>query len=571
VAETTPAKTEYELIIFNNTDSESSDTQTVMESILNATPTVTEKILMLVTQDSAVTGWNESDVQTGQHNFTVNAQKAQRDKHNMSSIHKFNMTGPRDGRIISEDEVEKMESEQLQNLSAAAHSHQRIHKKSNTYVEQGDNVPETNSLSDMLLPLSEQNDGTVPIRIILHHPHEHHYENGRVVGYEYVVLQTGNPTYHGHLEETVIPQEETPYKNKKGLDTADADKQTSPRKQKGKKHNKAKVSTSGETEENSDSTEKKNAEKTHQHHHKGWKKQESGERKDSYETESSTEISQDIRKHGNHQNGTKPSHNNTIHFHREKGRNFHKPGHHEKHKFIQIVVGDNTNGTGSKEGTSKAKGHKQPHISTAEGRNETSEGIIAKSNNQDNSSTTETIKDETHKKWPTGKKGRYEHQNRMSVMDKLNTNQYPNTNTQNASSAQQPLLPPSTLWHRAHRPKGEQSRDDEPHETDSREQQPVTFRPQQANNPSVEDPPRSSIMTINSTDTSTHGKDQDVHHLSVHIEQSVKVDDTKKPNVGNTTDAPATSSMEDSSDSERQVEDIIEHYSKLLKWVDYPL
>jgi len=600
VAETTPAKTESELIIFNNTDSESSDTQTVTEPILNATVTVTEKILMLVTQDSAVTGWNESDVQTDQQNFTVNAQTTQKNKHNTSSTQTFNMTGPQDGRIISEDKVEKMESELLQNLSAPAQSHQRIHKKSNTHLEQGDNVPETNSLSETLLPLIEQNDGTVPIRIILHHPHEHHYKNGRVAGYEYVVLQTGNPTYHGHLEETVIPEEETPYKNKTGLDTADADKQTSPRKQKEKKkHNKAKVPTSGETGDNSESTEEKNAEKTHQHHHKGWKKQKSGERKDSSDTESSTEISQDIRKHSNHQNGTKPSDNNTIHFHREKGRHFHKPGHHKKHKFIQIVVGDNTNGTGSKEGTSKAKGHKHTstavgdntitntngtgskegtskakghkHISTAKGRNETSEGIIAKSNNQDNSSTTETIKAELHKKRPTGKKGRYEHQNRMSVTGKLNTNQYPNANTQNASSAQQPLLPLSTVWQRAQRPKGEHGRDDELSETDSHEQQPATFSPQQANNPSVEDPPRSSIMTNNSTDTSTDGKEQDAQHLSVHNEQSVKVDDTKKPNVGNTTDAPTTSSMEDSSDSERQGEDIIKHYSKLLKWVDYPL
>lgn len=570
VAETTPAKTESVLIIFNNTNSESSDTQTVMESILNATPTVTEKILMLVTQDSAVTGCNESDVQTGQQNFVVNVQKTQKNKQNTSSTQKFNMTGPRDGRIISEDQVENMESEQLQNLSAPAHSHQRIHKKSNTHLEQGDSVPETNSLSDMLLPLSEQKDGTIPIRIILHHPHEHHYKNGSVAGYEYVVLQTGNPTYHGHLEETVIPEEETPYKNEKGLDTADADKQTSPRKQKGKKH-KAKVSTSGERGDNSESSEEKNADKTNHHHQKGWKKQKSGESKDSNDRESSTEISQDIRKHGNHQNGTKPSDNNTIHFHREKSRYFHKPGHHKKHKFIQIVVGDNANGTGSKEGTSKAKGHKQPHISTAEGRNGTSEGIIAKSNNQDNSSTTETITVEIHKKRPTDKKGRYEHQNRMSATGKLNVNQYPNANTQNASSAQQPLLPLSTVWHRAQRPTGEHGRDDESSETNSHEQQPVTFIPQQANNPSVEDLPMSSIMTNNSTDISIDGKEQNVQHPSVHNEQPVKVNDTKKPNVGNTTDAPTTSSMEDSSDSDRQGEDIIKHYSKLLKWIDYPL
>jgi len=571
VAETIPAKTESELIIFNNTGSESSDTQTVMESILNATPTVTEKILMLVTQDDAVTGWNKSDVQIQQQNFVVNAQNTQKNKHNMSSTQKFNMTGPRDGKIISEDQVEKTESEQLQNLSAPAHSHQRIQNKSNTHLEQGDNVPKTNSSSDTLLPLSEQTNGTIPIRIILHHPHEHHYKNGRVAGYEYVVLQTGNPTYHGHLEETVIPEEEPPSKDEKGLDTADAGKQTSPRRKKGKKHNKAKISTSGETGDNSESTEEKNAEKTHEHHHKGSKKQKNGESKDSYDTESSTEISQDIRKHGIHQNGIKPSDNNTIHFHREKGRHFHKPGHHKKHKFIQIVVGDNANRTGSKEGTSKAKEHKKTHISTTEGRNETSEGIIAKSNNQDNSSTTETIKAEIHKKRPTGKKGRYEHQNRMSVTGKLNTNQYPNANTQNASSAQEPLLPLSTVWHRAQRPTGEQGRDDESSETDSHEQQPVTFRPQQANNPSVEDLPMSSIMTNNSTDISTDGKEQNVQHLSVHNEQSVKVDDTKKPNVGNTTDAPTTSSIEDSSDSERQGEDIIKHYSKLLRWVDYPL
>ena len=565
VAETTTAKTESALSIFNNTDSERSDTQTVMESILHATPSVTEKILMLVTQDSAVTGWNESDVQIGQQNFVVNAQKTQKNKYNMSSTQRFNMTGPQDGRIISEDQAEKMESEQLQNISAPAHSNQRIHQKSNSHLDQGDNVPETNSFSDMLLPLSEIKDGTVPIRIILHHPHEHHYKNGRVERYEYVVLQTGNPTYHGHLEETVIPEEETPYKNEKGLNT----KQTSPRKHKGKKYSMAKVSTSGETRDKSKSTEEKNAEKTHQHHHKGWEKQKSGEPKDSYDTES-TEISQDIRKHGNHQNGTKPSDNNTIHFHRDKGRYFNKPGHHKKHKFIQIVVGDNTNGTGSKEGTSKVKGHKQPHISAAEARNETSEGIIAKSNNQDNSSTG-TIKVEIHKNRPTGKKGRYEYHNRMSVMGKSNANQYPKTNTQNVSSAQQPLVPLSTVRHRDQRPTGEDGRDDELSETDSHKQQPVTFRPQQANNPSAEDLPMSSIMTNNSTDISTQGKEQDVQHLSVHNEQSVKVNDTKKPNVGNTTDAPPASSMEDSSDSERQGEDIIKHYSKLLKWVDYPL
>jgi hypothetical protein len=81
----------------------------------------------------------------------------------------------------------------------------------------------------------------------------------------------------------------------------------------------------------------------------------------------------------------------------------------------------------------------------------------------------------------------------------------------------------------------------------------------------------SSIITNNSTDISTNGKEQHVHHPSVHNEQSVTVNDTKKPNIGNTTDAPTTSSMEDSSDSERQTEEIIKHYSKLLKWVDYPL
>jgi hypothetical protein len=568
--ETTSAKTESEIILLNNTDSETSNTETVMESILHATPTTTEKILMPVTQDSDATQWNESHVQTGQQNFVLNAQKTQKNKYNMSSTHKFNMTGPQDGRIISEDRVEKMESEQLQNLSVPTYSYQRIHKNSNSDLDQGDNISETNSLSDTLLPLSESKDGTVPIRIILHHPHEHQYKNGGVTGYEYVVLQTGNPAYHGHLEETVIPEEEALCKNEKGLDTADTDKETSPRKHKGRtKHGKAKASTSGETTENSESTEEKSAEKTSHHHHKGWKKEKSGETKDSYDIGSSTEISQDIRKHGNHQNSTKPSDNNTIHFQTDKGRYFHKPGHHKKHKFIHIVVGDNTNGTGSEEGTSSVKGHKQPHVSAAQGRNETNDGIITKSNNKDNSST-ETIKVEIHKNKPTSKKGRYEH-HRTSVMGKLNANQYPNTNIQNVSSAQQPLLPLSTVQHRAHRPTCKHGRDDEPSETDSHEQQPVTFRPKQADTPNMEDLPMSSIMTNTSTDINTDGEEQRIQYPSVHNEESVKVDDPTTPNVGNTTDTPTSSSREDSSDSERQEEDIIKHYSKLLKWIDYPL
>jgi hypothetical protein len=554
--ESTSVKTESEIILVNNTGSESRNTQTVMESILNATPTTTEKILIPVTQESAVIGWNESDMQTGQQTFVVNSEDTHKNKHNMSSTQKSNMTGSQDGRIIHKDTVEKMESEQMQNLPVPTHSYQRIHRKSNSDVDQGEDVPETNSLSHTLLPLSESKDGTVPIRIILHHPHEHHHRNGRVSVYEYIVLQTGNPTYHGHLEETVIPEEE--------------DKQTSPRQHKEKKkHGKGKASTSGERRDNSESTEEINAEKTYHHRHKERKKEKSEETRDSYDTESSTAISQDIRKHGNHQNSIIPSDNNTIHFYRGKGRYFHRPGHHTKHKFIQIVVGDNTNKTGSKEGISKVMGHKQPHTSAAEGRNETSEGIITKSNNRENSST-ETIKVEIHNKRPTGKKGRYEH-HRTSVIGKLNANQYPNTNTQNVSSAHQPLLPLSTVWHRAHRPTGEHSGDDEPSETDSHEEEPVTFRPKQGDTTNMEDLQTSPIMPSNSTDISTDEKQQDMQHPNVHNEESVKVADPKKPNVGNTTEAPTSSSKEDSSDSERQGEDIIQHYSKLLKWVDYPL
>ncbi|KAJ9580612.1 hypothetical protein L9F63_024227 [Diploptera punctata] len=70
---------------------------------------------------------------------------------------------------------------------------------------------EENELDATLSPLEGKKDGNVPIRVIMHSPHSH-IRNGTVTKYEYLVLQTGNPQYHGHVEseenqDLVVPED----------------------------------------------------------------------------------------------------------------------------------------------------------------------------------------------------------------------------------------------------------------------------------------------------------------------------------------------------------------------------
>jgi hypothetical protein len=572
--ETTLMKMESEITLLNNTWSETSDIQTVMEPMLNETQTTPEETS--VTQGSNVTEHNLSDTQLRQQHFAVNTQETHR--HNISNTEKINMTGSQrsslltDGKSISEERAKQMESEQPQSISVAAESYPKIHHK--TYdTDQADIEPKTNDSGATLSPLTEGKDGTVPIRIILRYPHDHHYENGTLSKHEYVVLQTGNPAYHGHLETMIIPKQETPDKNEKGLDNTDADKQTQTRKKIGKKkHGKIKASTSGEIRATTENTAEKAAEKTHQHQHKGWKKHKCEDAKGNYE-DTSTEISQDIRKHGKHQNNNETL-ENTIHFHRGMGRNFHRLGHHKKHKIIQIVVSDSTNGTGSKEGKKNAKTHKQPHVSATESKSETNMGVIIKGDNRENSSAGIIKKDDIHKKRPGGKKNRYEH-HRTSVTEKLNASQHPNTNPQNVSSIQHPSGTLSTAWHNGHRLVGEHNLDDDlSKDVNSSEDEADAFGPKQTDKSKMEDLRKSSIDTNDSTETNvdgTNGNQQELQGHSFHNEESVEVSDHRKPNTGNVTDELTSSSSEDSGDSEIRGDDIIKHYSKLLQWIDYPL
>jgi hypothetical protein len=448
-------------------------------------------------------------------------------------------------------------------MSVPLESSKNIIRMGSNDIDQDDKVPEPD-LSHTLSPLIETNDGTVPIRVILHYSHKHHHENGIVSEHEYMVLQTGNPAYHGHLEKTPIAGQETPDKDEKGLDTAEADKQTSRRKLKGRKnHVKLKISTQ-DIRNATGSHEERSTEKVYHHQQKGWKKHNSEEATDTHEDETSTEISQDIRKHGNHQISIKPSHNNTIHVHKGKGRHFHKPGQfHKKHKLIKIVVAENINETVPKELTVKDEQHMQPHVTAAEGGNETSGGVIIKSNNRKNSSADITKKDEIHRRRPAGKKTKYQH-HRTSVNEKLNRNQNDNTSTLNGSSAQHPLIPLSAVWHKAHTPIGEHNLDDNLNQIDdSHEEEPTEFKPKQGDTPRAEN--------LNSTDISAaeelNSSMQNTECSGIHNEGFAKAGDLRKQEI----DEPTSSSREDSSDSETQGENIIEHYSKLLKWIDYPL
>lgn len=574
--QTNLTKTQPEIMLVNNTGNERSDPENLMESILNKTQTKSKEIPVLVSQDCNKTEWNQSNMQIRQQQSAVDVQETHKYKNNISNTQDVNTTDHhrnglhKDGKTVSQDTVEEMESEQLQNTSVPIDSYQTIHKMSSNDRDQNDKGPETDYMSHTLSPLIERNDGTIPIRVILYNPHEHRHENGIVSQHEYIVLQTGNPAYHGHLEKTPIHGQETSDKDEKGLGTAEADKQTSRRKHKGKKnHGKPKTSTSGGIRNTTDSNEEERVEKVYHHHHKGWKKHNSKEATDSHEGETSTEISQDIRKHGSHQSSIKPSRNNTIYLH--KGRHFHKPGQfHKKHKLIQIVVADNTNGTVSSELTMKNKQHKQPHVMAADARNETSEGVTIKSNNRKNSSTDTIKKDEAHRKRPAGKKTKYQ-QHRTSENEKLNGNG--NTSTLNVSSAQQPLIPLSTVWHKAHIPIGEHTVDDDLNEIDhSREEQPTELKPTQGDTAKAENLTLCTTSNKNSTETSAdeaNGSKKNTHCSSIHTEGSVVVNDVRKPNAGHVIDEPTASSREDS--SETQGENIIRHYSKLLKWIDYPL
>jgi hypothetical protein len=565
--ETNLTKIEPEIIFVNNIDNERSDTENLMESVLNKTQTGGKEILVLVPQDCNKTEWNQSDAQIRQQQTAVNVQETHKYKNNISNTQELNMADHhRNGlhkneKTMSEGMMEDMETVSLE-------SSKNINRMSTNDLHQDDKEPEPD-MSHTLSPLIERNDGTIPIRVILHSPHEHHHENGIVSEHEYIVLQTGNPAYHGHLEKTQIPGQEAPGMAEKGLDTTEADKQKSHRKIKGRKnHVKLKISTQ-EIRNTTESHEERSAEKVYHNQQKGWKKHNSEEATDTHEDETSTE---DIRKHGNHQNSIKPSHNNTIHIHKGKGRHFHKPGQfYKKHKLIKTAAAENINETVSKELTMKDK---QPNALAAEGRNETSGGVIIKSKNQKNSSADITKKDEIHRRRPAGKKTKYQH-HRTSVNEKLNGNRNDNTSTLNVSSAQYPPIPLSTVRHKAHTPIGEHNVDDDFNgNDDSREENPTEFTSKQGDTPKAENLRILSINIKNSTDISAdelNSSKQITECSGIHNEGHVKASDLRKPNAGHVTDEPNSSSREDSSDSEAQGENIIKHYSKLLKWIDYPL
>ncbi|XP_021926245.1 uncharacterized protein LOC110833004 [Zootermopsis nevadensis] len=556
---TTFIKMESEITL-NNTRNEESGVWTVMEQTLNKTKSTAEKTS--VTRHCNVTQQNQSDLQVRQKLFAADAQ----DRHNTSNTRKSNMTGSQRNSLLKDGKlVQQTESEQLQNISVPVDSYQKSREKYYD-TDQADAILKDNYFSATLSPLIERKDGTVPIRIILHYPHEHRHENGTVSEHEYIVLQTGNPAYHGHLEETVIPEQETPNKDEKGLDYADDDKHTPTRKRKGKNnYGKIKASITGEIRDITKNTEEEIAENIHQHQHKGWKKQKS-EQANGEET--SEEISQDIRKHGNHHDNTKSS-DNVIHFHRGKGRNFHNPGHHKKHKLIEIIAADSTNGTASKYGTTKANGNKQSHVSSTEGRNETNVEVI-KSTNRKNSSVESIKKEDTHRRRHGSKKIRYEH-HRASVTEKLNANQNSNTNTQNDSSAQQLLIPLSIVWQNAHRPTGKNNADNNFNEDDdSNESKSDAFMPKQNDTFKTEDLQKLTTNTNDCTETNVDQANVNEQEIQSHSSHN-KVGDIRKPTTGNMTDEITSSSREDNDDSEIQGDDIIKHYSKLLKWIDYPL
>jgi hypothetical protein len=109
---------------------------------------------------------------------------------------------------------------------------------------------------------------------------------------------------------------------------------------------------------------------------------------------------------------------------------------------------------------------------------------------------------------------------------------------------------------------------------DSRGEEPIEFKPKQSDTPKAENLRMPAISIKNSTDISAdevNGSKQNTQCSSLHTEGSVKVNDSRKQNAGHVTDEPTASSREDSNDSETQGENIIKHYSKLLKWIDYPL
>lgn len=90
--------------------------------------------------------------------------------------------------FIQSDEIS--DSQETMNISdtASLNGTEELHK----------NYP-TSEETVTLAPLVEDENGTVPIKIILHEPHIHG-KNEENDYQEFTVLQTGNPDYHGHLK-----------------------------------------------------------------------------------------------------------------------------------------------------------------------------------------------------------------------------------------------------------------------------------------------------------------------------------------------------------------------------------
>ncbi|XP_069692843.1 putative uncharacterized protein DDB_G0267840 [Periplaneta americana] len=367
-------------------------------------------------------------------------------------------------------------------------------------------IQDTNDLSATLAPLVERKDGTVPIKIIMHSPHEHRNENGTISEHEYLVLQTGNPHYHGHMENVVYPLHDTTV--------------VEVNKQKEKKHEEKNkygmVTLMGLKNESSEES--------------------TGNAATASSNENSTEIPQDIREHEMHQS----SRNNTAGLDNSiGGKKSHKQGrYYKKHKADQP-------------GTMKGKGHKKIQISIAN-QNETNEFIIIRNvtgnDNRENASS-DTIKFLFHKSRHPNKNIRNEHQTE-------------NTNvTYNETATHHPLN------HLFKKPKHANIIKPE-HETEAVTELLDTIQGTNTEilNSSI---PQNPATTVNETEQHKHshnnipgGKKDIAQESRTQSEEDV---------YNNTTVANAIISSEENDESESRLTEFIEHYSKLMKWIDYPL
>jgi len=96
--------------------------------------------------------------------------------------------------VTDKDSDFKWDRNLLLNINAEEDTHNE-QPATSTYGPVNESVP--------LLPLAEVN-GKIPIRVIYRDPHKHADREGEQ---DYVVLQTGNPNYHGHLKKTAETSE----------------------------------------------------------------------------------------------------------------------------------------------------------------------------------------------------------------------------------------------------------------------------------------------------------------------------------------------------------------------------